>query len=228
MFNSLPTVAILGGTGHLGGGLAYQLAKKGYRVILGSREAEKAQGSARDIADRVGRIVAGTDNRAAAAAADLIIMTVPYAHHQATLESVRDEVQGKIFVDATVPLAPPAVTRVKLPEQGSVGKQTQEYLGPDVRVVSAFQNIAAVHLQEDRQHFDCDVLVCGNDPAAREQVVKMAQDIGLQAWHAGAIENSTVAEALVSVLLFMNKRYKIGGAGIRITGDLKVKQPMAA
>ena len=228
MFNSLPTVAILGGTGHLGGGLAYQLAKKGYRVILGSRDAEKARCLAREIAERAGRIVDGRDNHAAAAAADVIILTVPYAHHQSTLEAIRDAVQGKIFVDATVPLAPPAITRVQLPAEGSVGRQTQNFLGPNVRVVSAFQNVAAVHLQEDRQHFDCDVLVCGNDPAARELVVKMAQDIGLQAWHAGVIENSAVAEALVSVLLFMNKRYKIGGAGIRVTGECKIKEPAAA
>jgi len=220
MSESLPSVAILGGTGNLGSGLAYQLVRKGYRVIVGSRTEEKGLKLAQEIGDRAGCKIEGMQNSAAAAAADVIILTVPFAHHHSTLESIRAEVQGKIFVDTTVPLVPPAVARVQLPAEGAVAKQAQDYLGENVRVVSAFQNIAADHLQEGDLHLDCDVLVCGNNPEAREVVVKMSGDIGLRAWHAGAIDNSVVAEALTSVLIFMNKRYKIDGAGIRITGEV--------
>ncbi|MEW8141896.1 MAG: NADPH-dependent F420 reductase [Candidatus Thiodiazotropha endolucinida] len=220
MSDSLPIVAVLGGTGDLGGGLAYQLAKAGYPVIIGSRSEEKAKTSAKAMSDRVGTSVDGRENSAAATIADVVIMTVPFASHDSTLRSVRDAVQGKIFVDATVPLVPPKVARVQLPADGPVAKQSQMLLGENVRVVSAFQNIAATHLQsDDGHHNECDVLVSGNDPEARDMVVKLARDIGLRAWHAGAIDNSAVAEALTSVLIFLNKRYKINGAGLRITGE---------
>ena len=146
-------------------------------------------------------------------------MTVPFASQQPTLESIKDQVQGKIFVDATVPLVPPKVMRVQLPDGGSAAKQSQAFLGENVRVVSAFQNIAAAHLREGKQDDeDCDVLVCGNDADARQTVVDLAQAIGLKAWHAGAIDNSAVAEGLTSILIFLNKKYKLDGAGIRITG----------
>jgi hypothetical protein len=127
-------------------------------------------------------------------------------------------VQGKIVVDVTVPLVPPKVRTVQLPEGGSCAGAAQDQLGEDVRVVSAFQNVAAAHLADIGHTIDCDVLVCGNDPEARETVVGLAADAGMKAWHAGVIANSAVAEALTSALIFMNGRYKIDGAGIRITG----------
>ncbi|MES9829658.1 MAG: NADPH-dependent F420 reductase [Candidatus Thiodiazotropha sp.] len=220
MSDSLPIVAVLGGTGDLGGGLAYQLAKAGYPVIIGSRGEEKAKAAAKAMSGRVGTSVDGRENSTAARIADVVIMTVPFASHDSTLKSVRDAVQGKIFVDATVPLVPPKVARVQLPADGPAAKQSQMMLGENVRVVSAFQNIAATHLQsDDGHHNECDVLVSGNDPEARDMVIKLARDIGLRAWHAGAIDNSVVAEALTSVLIFLNKRYKINGAGLRITGE---------
>lgn len=218
MTESLPTIAVIGGTGNLGHGLAYQLAKRGYPVVIGSREATKAEASAQELAERTGRPVRGLGNAAASAAADIVILTVPWAHHGPTLESIRTAVQGKIFVDTTVPLVPPKVMRVQLPEAGMAAVQSQALLGEGVRVVSAFQNVAAAHLQHDTAH-DCDVLVCGNDKEAREVVVKLAEAIGLRAWHAGPIENTAVAETLTSVLIFLNKFYKIDGAGIRITGE---------
>ena len=215
-----PDIAILGGTGDLGSGLAYQLAKAGYKVTIGSRSAAKASRAAAELLeDAPGTGIQAAENPDAAAGAEVVIMTVPFASHAGTIESVRDSVQGKIFVDATVPLVPPKVMRVQLPPGGSVAKAAQERLGEDVRVVSAFQNIAAAHLRGDDLHdIACDVLVCGNDPEARQVVIGLAQDIGLTAWHAGAIDNSAVPEALTSVLIFLNKKYGLEGAGIRITG----------
>ena len=219
MTESLPRITIIGATGDLGSGIAFKLARAGYSVLIGSRSAKKAEKAAAALTERAGQHVGGMENGAAAAAGDIVILTVPFASHQAMLEAVREGSQGKIFVDATVPLVPPRVARVQLPVDGPVALQTQRFLGDNVRVVSAFQNIAAAHLQVDEQHAaDCDVLVSGNDPEAREAVVQLASAMGLRAWHAGAIDNSAVAEALTSVLIFLNKRYKIDGAGIRITG----------
>jgi NADPH-dependent F420 reductase len=219
MTDKLPTIAVIGGTGNLGTGLAFRLARGGYPVIIGSRLADKAVAAAQEATARSGQPVQGLQNAAAAAAADIAILTVPYAHHRSTLESVREAVQGKIFVDATVPLVPPKVMRVQLPPEGVAAVQAQNLLGENVRVVSAFQNVAAAHLQEDGGHAECDVLVCGNDPEARSVVVGLAAAMGLQAWHAGPIDNSAVAESLTSVLIFMNRYYKIDGAGVRITGE---------
>lgn len=215
-------IAVLGGTGDLGWGLALQLAKAGYPVMIGSRKAEKGENAATEVLEAAPEAsVRGSDNAEAAAWADVIILTVPYAHQLATLETIRDQVQGKIFVDSTVPLIPPKVMRVQLPEGGSAAKRTQEFLGEDVRVVSAFQNIAAAHLRSGKQdEEDCDVLVCGNDPDARQVVVDLAEAIGLKAWHAGVIDNSAVAEGLTSILIFLNKKYAIDGAGIRISGHV--------
>jgi NADPH-dependent F420 reductase len=219
MSEPLPSITIIGATGDLGSGIAYKLAKAGYPVIIGSRSQEKAETSAAALSERAGVAIRGMENAAAAVAGDIVFLTVPFGSHRMMMEVIKEGVQGKIFVDATVPLVPPRVTRVQLPEHGPAGKQAQEFLGEEVRVVSAFQNIAAAHLQDDDEHAaDCDVLVTGNDPDARETVVQLAAAMGLRAWHAGVIDNATVAEALTSVLIFLNKRHKIGGAGIRITG----------
>ena len=154
MNDSLPTLAILGGTGDLGTGLARRWVQAGYRVIIGSRTQEKAQQAVDAMnalmAERGIEAVAvePMENYAAAEAADIVAMTVPFAHHSSTLESVRAPLKGKILIDVTVPLVPPKVARVQLPEQGSAGQIAQALLGEDTRVVSAFQNVAAVHLQD--------------------------------------------------------------------------------
>jgi len=218
------TFAFIGGTGDLGSGLAWRTARAGHPVIIGSRSADKAIQAAAELSRRGGLKVAGMSNGEAAQAADVVFMTVPFASHQAILEDIRAGVQGKIFVDTTVPLMPPKVMRVQLPPEGCVAKRSQEFLGDGVRVVSAFHNVAAAHLQSDEAHLaECDVLVSGNDAEAREFVIQLAGEIGFRAWHAGAIENSAVAEALTSVLIFMNKRYGIAGAGIRITGAVSIQ-----
>ena len=136
-----------------------------------------------------------------------------------TLSLLAPVLEGNIFVDVTVPLVPPKVRTVHIPEGGSCAKAAQEFLGKGVRVVSAFQSVAATHLDDLGHDIDCDVLVCGNDPEARETVVQLALDAGMKAWHAGVIANSIVAEAMTSSLIFINNRYKIDGAGLRITGQ---------
>lgn len=213
------TIAILGGTGQEGGGLALRWAKAGHRVILGSRDAAKAAAAAAEMRTVLGSAqISGAANREAAAAAEIVVLTVPYAAQRATVEDVRNGLAGKILIDATVPLRPPKVARVQLPADGSAVAAVQKELGDKVRVVSAFQNVSAHHLKNLSHSVDCDVLICGNDPAAREIVVGLAADIGLRGIHAGTIENSAAAEAMTSLLIAINMRYKIPGSGIRITG----------
>jgi NADPH-dependent F420 reductase len=212
-------IAVLGGTGQEGGGLALRFAKAGHRVILGSRNADRAAERAAEMNARLGGDhVSGADNKAAATAGDVVVLTVPYAAQRATVEEVRDALSGKILIDATVPLVPPKVARVQLPGGGSATAAIAALLGDTVRVVSAFQNVSAHHLDDLNHAVECDVLVCGDDPAARETVIALAADIGLTAWHAGPIANSAAAEALTSVMIFINRHYKAPGSGIRVTG----------
>lgn len=215
-------IAILGGTGDLGTGLARRWAQAGYPVIIGSRTLEKAGEAVANLqavmaARGVDSVhVRAMDNIAAAQAADIVAMTVPFAHQVATLESVKEALQGKILIDVTVPLVPPKVARVQLPAQGSAGQIAQEVLGEGVKVVSAFQNVAAHHLQEG-QGLDCDVIVCGNSKDARAEVIALVQAAGMRGFHGGSINNSAACDALTSVLIFINKQYQCH-AGIRITG----------
>lgn len=212
-------ISIVGGTGALGSGLAIRWARAGHKVVIGSRDGNRAVQAADDLSKRVNASIAGMENADAAAAGDIVVLTVPFSNHQATLEAIKMQLSGKILVDVTVPLMPPKVRTVQLPEGGSVAKGTQKSLGENVRVVSAFQNVAAAHLTDLDHAIDCDVLVCGNDPEARSIVIDLAKDGEMRAWHAGRIDNSTVAEALTSTLIFINGHYKIDGAGLRITGE---------
>lgn len=213
------TIAVLGGTGKEGGGLALRWAHKGHRVIIGGRSAERAGESAAVMnATLGGENVVGMANVDAAAAADIVVLAVPYAAQQATVQEVAGGLAGKILIDVTVPLVPPKVSRVHIPEGGSAVEAVQKMLGESVRVVSAFQNISAHHLTKLDEEIECDVLVCADDGAAGDEVVTLAQEIGLRAWYAGPLCNSIVAEGLTSVLIALNRRYKVPGAGIRITG----------
>jgi NADPH-dependent F420 reductase len=219
MSNDKPTIAVIGGTGDLGSGLALRWAVAGYPVIIGSRAQDSADRAvAKMRAQAPDADLKGMENSAAAAAADIVALTVPFSNQAPMLEAIREGCQGKILIDVTVPLQPPKVRTVHLPPEGSAGKAAQNFMGEGVRVVSAFQNVAAVHLQDLSHDIDCDILVCGNDPDARETVIDLAKDAGMRAWHAGRIDNAVVAEALTSALIFMNNRYKIDGAGIRIVG----------
>jgi 8-hydroxy-5-deazaflavin:NADPH oxidoreductase len=218
------TIAVLGGTGQEGGGLALRLAKAGHRVILGSRSPDRAAQRAAEMNARLGETrVSGAGNKAATEVAELVLLTVPYAAQRTTVEEVREGLVGKILIDATAPLVPPKVARVQLPEGGSATAAIQALLGDAVRVVSAFQNISASHLDDLDHEIDCEVLVCGDDPAARGTVIALAADIGLTAWHAGPIANSAAAEALTSVMIFLNRHYKSPGSGIRVTGVQRAK-----
>lgn len=212
-------IGILGGTGKEGGGLAFRWALAGHDVVIGSRDGGKAAAGAAEL----NRLLSGkaavraADNNEAAQA-ELVVLAVPYAAQASTADSVAAQLQGKILVDVTVPLVPPRVDRVQLPAGGSAVLALQQRLGAGVKVVSAFQNVSATYLKEPAHAVDCDVLVCGDDAGAREMVIGLARDAGMRAWHAGSLANSVAAEALTSVLIAINKRYKVPGAGLRITG----------
>lgn len=214
------TIAVLGGTGKEGGGLALRWAHHGHQVIVGSRTAARAEEAAAAMRDALpgGGDVRGAANLDAARAAEIVVLAVPFAAQQAAVAEVAEALQGKILIDVTVPLVPPKVSRVQLPNGGSAVEAVQTMLGEGVRVVSAFQNISAHHLTRLDEDVECDVLVCADDAAAADEVVGLAQEIGLTAWNAGPLCNSVVSEALTSVLIALNRRYKVPGSGIRITG----------
>lgn len=207
------TIGILGGTGDLGSGLAKAWARAGYAVVIGSRSAEKAEAAAGEMEGKV----RGAGNADAAREADVVVLAVPFASHEATLLEVREAVQGKILVDAAVPLVPPKVSTVQLPAEGSAAQIAQNLLGDGVRVVSAFHNVGAAKLHSGGRA-DCDVLVFGNDREAREAVIELAGAVATRGVDGGVLANSAAAEALTSVLIGINRRYKVPGAGIRITG----------
>ncbi|MFN3231488.1 MAG: NADPH-dependent F420 reductase [Alphaproteobacteria bacterium] len=217
MTDSPKTIAVIGATGALGGGLARRWAKAGHNVIIGSRDGGRAQEAAEALQAEIGGSLSGMENSEAAAAGEIVALTVPFSNQQPMLEAIKGGLDGKILIDATVPLMPPKVGRVQLPDEDSAAVKAQNFLGEGVKVVAAFQNIGAEHLNSDHE-IACDVLVSGDDKDARELVVGLVEDAGLKAWHAGPLANSAAAEALTSVLITINRRYKIIGSGIRITG----------
>ncbi len=216
---SKPVIAVLGGTGKEGKGLAYRWAKAGYEVIIGSRKLEKAESAAEEVRARLDSdaSVRGKTNPDAAAEAEIVVLTVPYAAHRPTLESVKDALRGKILVDVTVPLVPPKVTKAQMPPAGSAAQEAQELLGEEVAVVDAFQNISHELLWEGGE-IDCDVLVTGKGKKNRLKVIELVEAAGLRGWDAGPIENSMVVEGMTSVLIYINKQQKTHAAGIRLTG----------
>lgn len=212
-------IAVIGGTGHLGSALAWRLARAGYEVAIGSRSAESAQAKVQEL----GHGLTGMTNADAAAGADIVIVTVPFSAQVATLEEIKPHLSGKIVVDTTVPLVPPKVMRVQLPAAGSAAMCAREILGDDVRLVAGFHNVAA-HKLAEAADVDCDILVFGDEKPARAEVVALADAIGLRGVHAGPLVNAAAAEAMTSLLIFINKTYRVDGAGIRITGEF---QPLA-
>lgn len=212
----MASIAVIGGTGHLGKGIARRLAKAGHRVTIGSRTAEKAKTVADELGALISQDLGHAPNEEAAAGKDVVIVTVPYESQGATLAQIRDKVGPAIVVDTTVPLVPPKVMRVQLPAAGSAATEAREHLGPDVRLVTAFHNVAA-HILDSDAKVECDVLVFSDDVEARNTVVALCADMDLRGLSGGALANSAAAEALTSILIYMNKTYKADGAGIRFT-----------
>jgi NADPH-dependent F420 reductase len=211
-------IAIVGGTGKEGQGLALGWARAGQHIIIGSRAPERAREAAAAINAAVGRPAAtGMSNPAAAAAAEIAVVTVPYAAHEAILKEIQAAVQGKIVVDVTVPLDPEKPRRLRVAPGGSATEEAQALLGPEARVVAAFQNISYKQLAEGATG-DCDVLVCGDDPEARREVIGLASLLGLRGLDAGPARNARVVEGLTVLLIGINARYKSTDAGIRVTG----------
>lgn len=212
-----PVIAILGGTGKEGPGLAIRWARAGYAIIIGSRQLEKAQATAQEIKQATGiENVRGMENSQAVRQADICVLTVVHTAHQAALESLREVLQGKVLVDATArvdfrdpcPPAPPAAART-----------AQQILGPDVRVVAAFQNVPAHVLRKNLDSpLETDVLVCADDPQAAEQIIQLAEAIGMRGYYAGGLDNALVVEGLTALLISLNKYYGVKTASIGVTG----------
>ncbi|MBK9927228.1 MAG: NADPH-dependent F420 reductase [Anaerolineales bacterium] len=219
----LLTIAVLGGTGKEGKGLAFRWAKAGYKVLIGSRSSERAVTAASEIMElsEGSSSVVGTSNLEAAQLAEIVVLTVPYSAHRETLESVKDALKGKLLIDATVPLVPPKVTKVQMPPAGSAAQEAKEILGDDVQVVAAFQNVSYERLMDDNGEVECDVLVTGSSKEARAEAIMLVEAAGLTGWDAGPIENSVVVEGLTSVLININKQHGSTHAGIKITGVSK-------
>ena len=214
-----PIIAVLGGTGDLGTGLARRWAKAGYTLNIGSRTADKAETAAAELAGlATGTKPRGMANLEAAKAGDVVVLTVPFANAPALLDEIKAAVQGKLVIDTTVPLVPPRVARVQLPPEGSAAVAAQLRLGEGVRVVSAFHNVAAHKLAEVDKPLDCDVLVFGEKPDDRAVAIALAEALGVRGLHAGPLANSAAAEALTSIIIGINRTYKADGASIRMTG----------
>jgi hypothetical protein len=220
--NLLLTVAVLGGTGKEGKGLAFRWARAGYRVVIGSRTAEKAIAAANEIKEMLGAGISieGMSNLEAAREAKIAVLTVPYAAHRDTLESIKGDLKGKILVDVIVPLVPPKVATVQMPAAGSAAQEAKQIVGDDVQVCAAFQNIGYDHLL-DNSDVECDVLVTGTSKEARAETIRLVEAAGLRGWDAGPIENSVVVEGMTSILIGINKKYGSTHAGIKITGVSK-------
>lgn len=219
MSEQLPTIAVIGGTGKEGAGLALRWAHKGYPVIIGSREAGRAAQKAAELNALLGaEMIRGMANADAAAAAQIVVLSVPYTAHAETLAAIKQAVQGKLLIDVTVPINPSDYRTVYVPEGKSACVEAQALLGESVKVVAAFQNVSAMHLKKLDHGVDCDVLVCGDDEAAKAQTIALIEAIGLRGIDAGGLMNAVAVEALTPVLLYINGRYKVKGAGIRITG----------
>lgn len=214
-------IAILGGTGKEGAGLGYRWAVAGHDIIIGSRLAERAQAKADELSMLMpgfGGTTSGADNLAAAQAADVVVLAVPYDAQRSTLETIKPALMDKLLISVVVPLKPPKVANVWLPEAGSAAAEAQAFLGEQTRVVAAFQNVSAEHLLDIDHSVACDVLICGDKAADREIAAQLARDAGMRGVHAGLLVNAGIVEGLTAVLISINIRHKIKNAGIRITG----------
>ena len=220
---SKEVIAIIGGTGKEGKGLAYRWLMAGYQVIIGSRSEEKALIAISELKETLlkskgsASTLSGKTNKEAVELCDIAVLTVPYEFHKSILQELKPSLQGKYLLDVTVPLVPPKVSTVQIPPYGSAAKQAQTIVGEGVKVISAFQNISFELLLSENM-IECDVLVCGFDVESRELGLRLVNDAGLNGWDAGPLENSIVQEGLTSILIRINKKFGVQSAGIKITG----------
>ena len=214
------TIAIIGGTGKEGKGLAFRWAKAGHKVIIGSRNLEKAEEAVTELNNLISQDVnlSAALNEDAVNQAEVAVLTVPFSAHRQTLEGLKYALKGKILIDVCVPIVPPKVTKVQMPEEGSATQQAKAILGEETLVCCAFQNISYERLMTGEE-VDCDVLVCG-EKEARAVALELVKDTGLTGWDGGQIENSVIPEGLTSILIGLNIKHKVPSSGIRITGIL--------
>jgi 8-hydroxy-5-deazaflavin:NADPH oxidoreductase len=216
-----PTVAVIGGTGAEGSGLAVRWAAAGHPVVIGSRSTEKAAVVSEELRELLpdgSAPLTGATNAEAATAGDVVVLSVPYSSQEAIIAQIADGCQGKVFVTVGVPLKPPTVSTVWRPPGGSAAAEAQAQLGPGVCVVAAYQNIAAGHLKDLTWQADSDVLIAGDSADAKRIVTELVRDSGFYAIDAGPLANAPVLEGLTAVLIGINIRYKARGTGIRVTG----------
>jgi NADPH-dependent F420 reductase len=217
-------IAIVGGTGPEGSGLALRWARAGESVIIGSRDAERARTAAAQIAERAGALasVEGAENALAVKMCDTVVLTVPFGGQAELLKQLKPAFrQGTVLIDATVPLATAVggrPTRLLGVWQGSAAEQAQELVGKNVVVAAAFHSLSATVLDGD-QDVDCDVIVCSDDERARQVASELATKIpGVRAIDGGKLENARIVEAMTALLITLNIRHKVKGAGWRVTG----------
>jgi 8-hydroxy-5-deazaflavin:NADPH oxidoreductase len=211
-------IAILGGTGREGRGLAVRWARAGHQVIIGSREAERAAKAAEELSALAGKPLTGAEYTRAIEQAEVVLVSVPYAAHGELLTSLKTAFGSRVVIDITVPLKPPKVQVVNLPPGQAAALEAQAILGGDCRLVSTLHHVSAVHLIDPAHVIDCDVLVCSDHDDARALAIGLVGDLGLRGLDAGPLRNAVALESLTAVLLHLNKRYKAPGAGIRFTG----------
>lgn len=221
--SSARSIAIIGGTGPLGTGMALRWARAGETMIIGSRDAARAQETARKVQEKAGgqSRVSGMENSAACAAADILMLTVPFEGQAAILKQIKNSIKpSSVLIDATVPLAASVggrATRTLGVWQGSAAQQAAELVPKGVSVVSAFHSVSADLLNGD-DPIDCDVLVCSDDPEAAKLTRELAAKIpNVRAIDGGKLENARIVEQITALLIGLNIRHK-GHSGIRITG----------
>jgi NADPH-dependent F420 reductase len=210
-------IAIVGGTGKEGGGLAIRWARAGHKVVLGSRDAERARARAAELVAAGHGAFEGADNLEAARVADVVVLSVPYAAHEETLKAILPALAGKVLVDVTVPLKPPKVSRVQLPPGRAAALEAQVLVGAGTPVAAALHHVSHAHLGDPTARVHCDVLVVADDERAKTTTLGLVKDLGLRGLDAGPLDNAVALESLTPVLIHLNKRYKSPGAGIIFT-----------
>ena len=211
-------LGLIGGTGREGSGLSVRWAKAGHEVVVGSRDGARAQEKAKELSQVAGNEIRGADNQTVASQAEVVVLCVPFSAHAETVRELKDALVGKVVIDITVPLAPPHVREVHLPPTVSAAQEAAALLDSSTRLVATLHHVSSAHLNDHSHQFPCDVLVCGNDLAAKDIAIELVGQLGLRAFDAGPLRNAVALESLTPVLLYLNKRYHSDGAGIRIVG----------